>query len=289
MMVNDIDSENIMTWVGRQQVTFDHVAEAPIKGMQATLNHKSTTDLAGFILPSPWHWLYFLPTAPTTELGEDGHEKRGGFLPPVSLPRRMWAGGDIELVSPLNFGDHIKKISTIFDIKQKHGKSGELVFVTVNHEIYAGERLAIKERQDIVYLDVSDNKPRPVVPSEEVHLSRIVDPTEAMLFRYSALTFNAHRIHYDRAYAEKEGYSDLVVHGPLIVTLLLDFLREIFPDAKLENFNFRGIKPLLVTAPFVLEACLMEEELNQKKILLWAKDSDGAVTMRLEAYIKIRS
>ena len=295
---NVLDSGNPMTWIGCQEDIDDRVTEAPIKGMQATLNHKIMNDLEGSELPALWHWLYFLPSFQTSKSGADGHVERGGFFPPISLPCRMWAGGIVEFISPLKVGDNIKKISTITNIEHKVGKKGELVFVTVNHHIYQGKQLAIRERQDLVYRGITSPdtaKKNLIFSKEKAQWSVVINPTELMLFRYSALTFNAHRIHYDKDYAiGVENYEGLVVQGPLIVTLLLDTFFNIHPNVKIEKIKFRGVRPLFVTLPFWLEGCWVGQDIDspegnskQKKILLWAKDVDGAVAMQAEVYVAL--
>jgi 3-methylfumaryl-CoA hydratase len=186
-------------------------------------------------LPELWHWLYFLPHARQSEIGPDGHPKRGGFLPPVPLPRRMWAGGRLEWIKPLVVGDAIERTSTIQSVTHKSGRTGDLIFVLVRHEISNAAGIALTEEHDIVYRDAPAPDDKPVTPTaapSDATWTKTIHPDDVLLFRYSALTFNGHRIHYDRRYVtEVEGYPGLIVHGPLIATLLVDLVRQSIPGA----------------------------------------------------------
>ncbi len=292
-----VQLDKLKSWIGRQETRFDEVTPSPVSMMSATLDRQPPDELTDYALPALWHWLYFLSATAASELAEDGHAKKGRFLPPVPLSRRMWAGGELEFAAPLKVGDVIKRVSTITDVSHKTGSSGELVFVSVNHDIYNGEHCLIRERQDIVYRDrpgVNAPPPRHVRPPAPALWSNTVKPSPALLFRYSALTFNAHRIHYDLDYAVKvDGYDDLVVHGPLVATLLLDLLLEMCPTAVIHSFDYRGLRPLLANAEFDVEGCFAEPgdrilEAEHKSVLLWAKDAQGWVTMRAQADVTIR-
>ena len=234
-------------WVGRSEVAYDVIADAPARGLAATLNRAGEISTEpGSAIPGLFLWLYFLKFAPMSEVGPDGHPKRGGFLPPVELPRRMWAGSRCQFHAPVRIGDRVEKRSTIQKISAKSGKSGELVFVSVRHATYAEGRLAMEEDQDIVYMGIPEkfNYPNPIVahPGDWRESLRI-DPV--LLFRFSALTFNGHRIHYDRRYAmEVEKYPGLVVHGPLQAVLLFDAACRHAPDQIPARFDFRGVRPL---------------------------------------------
>jgi len=207
---------------------------APMRGLSATLDRNDPEPKLGDALPPLWHWLYFLPHTQQSELGPDGHAAKGGFLPLVPLPRRMWAGSRFEWHSPICVGDTIARTSSVQSVQHKIGKSGDLVFVKVLHELRNGAQLCLSEEHDIVYKSAPlENEvaaqPTPaaklLVPELELWQREVV-PDDVLLFRYSALTFNGHRIHYDRAYVtQQEGYPGLVVHGPLIATLLVDLLR----------------------------------------------------------------
>jgi 3-methylfumaryl-CoA hydratase len=251
--------------------------------LSATLDRDDPPPQAGDPLPPLWHWLYFLPLHRQSELAPDGHAARGGFLPPVPLPRRMWAGGRIEFHHPLRVAQEIARTSRIVDVKHKQGRSGPLVFVLVRHEIRTAEGLAITEEHDIVYRDharhVSAQQPAP----KDCAWQRTVHPDDVLLFRYSALTFNGHRIHYDRRYAtEVEGYPGLVVHGPLIATFLLDLLRRNLPHANVTRFAFRALSPLFDAEPFMVCG---QPGGDGSVVRLWAKDAAGGLAMEASAQV----
>ncbi len=251
--------------------------------MSATLDRDDAAPVAGSDVPPLWHWLYFLPLARHSDIGIDGHPKRGGFLPPVSLPRRMWAGGRLEFHHPMRVGEEISRTSRIAEVSGKEGRSGTLVFVTVQHEIFDSRGLALTEEHDIVYrenprADAPVPKPQPA-PTDEA-FSREVVPDPVLLFRYSALTFNGHRIHYDRPYVtEVEGYPGLIVHGPLIATLLLDLLRRHRPQARVCRFSFRAVRPIFDIHPFTV--CGRPD--GDGRVELWARDHQGCLAMEASA------
>jgi len=270
-------------WLGRTTQLDDVVTAAPAKAMSATLDRDDPPPAAGQALPPLWHWLYFLPCERQSEIGADGHPKRGSFLPPVTLPRRMWAGGRLQFLAPLRIGDAVRRTSRIADISSKQGRTGPLVFVRVRHEIASGDSLALTEEHDIVYREAPQAgafaEAPPQAPGGE-QFGRSVTPDPVLLFRYSALTFNAHRIHYDRSYVtEVEGYPGLIVHGPLIATLLVDLLRRERPEARLSAFEFRAMSPLFDTAPF--SVCGRFDD--TKHASLWARGSQGRLAMQASA------
>lgn len=273
-----IDINHLKQWEGKQENREDVISLSTARAMAATLDWEQM-PVGGEMLPKPWHWLYFLPHARQSQIGTDGHPKKGGFLPPVPLPRRMWASGKVSFKDDLRVGDSVKKVSTVKSVSHKQGGSGNLVFVTVGHEIYCGDTLAICEDQNIVYREESDPNappPKPMAPPEIAQFSREIYPDPVLLFRFSALTFNSHRIHYDRDYAvNEEGYSGLVVHGPLSATLLLDLVRREFPDASIQQYDYRAVRPLLDGNAFQVQACRAEDTLS-----LWAVDHQGAMTMQ---------
>jgi 3-methylfumaryl-CoA hydratase len=276
----DLNINHLREWVGRTETISDQITSVPIAALSATLDRNDPLPNAGDPLPPLWSWLYFLPLHRHSEIDNDGHAKRGGFLPPVSLPRRMFAGGRFQFHRPLRVGDHISRTSTIADVSYKEGRTGPLVFVAVRHEIQNSEGLAVIEEHDIVYRGDSTGsggvQKTQTAPSAAAW-TREIQPDAVMLFRYSALTFNGHRIHYDRKYAtEVEGYPGLVVHGPLIATLLLDLLRRNLPDATVARFAFRAVDPLFDTAPF--SVCGRVEQ-DEKSIRLWASDAAGHLAM----------
>lgn len=281
--MNDINIAELQGWIGKRETLVDRITPFQVNGLSAVLGYPESQAKPGAELPQPWHWMYFLPTVSATEIDVDGHPKRGGFLPPVPLPRRMWAGSSLDFLSPVIVGEPVERVSTIEDVVSKSGSTGPLVFVTVSHEVYCGDKLAIRERQNLVYREAStNNTPPPAKPAPaEAQWSRNVTADSVMLFRYSALTFNGHRIHYDRDYAtQQEGYSGLVVHGPLTATLLLDLLFREVPGAKLSSFNFRGISPLIDTQVISLQGCRQGSQVK-----LWALNGSGALAMSAEAIL----
>jgi 3-methylfumaryl-CoA hydratase len=271
-------------WVGRSESRQDQITLTPIAALSATLDRDDPYPQAGDPLPPLWHWLYFLPIHRQSEIGPDGHPKRGGFLPPVPLPRRMWAGSRLEFHHPLRVGETVSRVSRIADVEHKEGRAGPLVFVLVRHEISNPQGLALIEEHDIVYREnpkPGDPTSKPQAAPTEHAWERTIHPDDVLLFRYSALTFNGHRIHYDRRYVtEVEGYPGLVVHGPLIATLLLDLLRRKLPDASVARFAFRAVSPLFDIAPF--SVCGTPER-DGKTVKLWARNADGALAMEATA------
>jgi 3-methylfumaryl-CoA hydratase len=237
-------SEEWADWIGRQEQAGDELAASRCNALLSALGETSRLT-KGDPLPLLYHWLYFWDVKPPAALGEDGHPARGGFLPPVPLPRRMWAGGRLNFLQQLRIGEPITRISTIRNITTKTGRSGQLVFVTVQHEVSGAQGVAIVEEQDLVYRD-----PAPAAsvaaagtPSPNGAWHRSVDPDSVLLFRYSALTMNGHRIHYDRPYAvAEEAYPGLVVHGPLQATLLADLAVKNL-SSPIKTFSFRGQTP----------------------------------------------
>ena len=279
-----LDIDYLRQWIGKSESRDDHITLTPIAALSATLDRDDPAPRVGSILPPLWHWLYFLPLHRHSEIGPDGHAKRGGFLPPVPLPRRMWAGGRLQFLRPLRAGSVINRISHIDNLTVKEGRTGPLVFVQVRHVIADNEGVAIIEEHDIVYRDLpksGDSVPQPQAAPEDQDWLREIHPDDVLLFRYSALTFNGHRIHYDRRYVtEVEGYPGLIVHGPLIATLLVDLLRRNLPGASLSSFSFRAVKPVFDIAPFSVCGRL---EPDGKTVKLWAKDAEGWLTMEATA------
>lgn len=273
-------------WIGKTESLTDTLTPIPVAALSATLDRDDPPPSTGDALPPIWHWLYFLPIYRQSEVGPDGHARRGGFLPPVPLPRRMWAGSRFAFHYPLRIGDNVTRNSHIVDVTEKQGRSGSLVFVLVRHEITNAQGLALTEEHDIVYRE----QPKPgeqapaFTPAPTDHAwIREITPDPVLLFRYSALTFNGHRIHYDRSYVtEVEGYPGLVVHGPLIATLLLDHLRRNLSQANVTRFAFRAIKPIFDTER--LFVCGKPEG-GGKTIKLWAKNAEGALCMDASAII----
>jgi 3-methylfumaryl-CoA hydratase len=270
-----MDILHLREWIGRTETVRDEVTRVPAHALAAMLDRNDPPLEAGDELPPLWHWLYCLPLHRQSELAEDGHAKRGGFLPPVELPRRMWAGGRFEFHRPLRIGDEIERVSRISDVSFKEGRSGPLVFLVVRHEILDNQGLALVEEQDIVYRGKVTSSTAPQSAPLGAVWERMIEPGDVLLFRYSALTFNAHRIHYDRRYAtEVESYPGLVVHGPLLATLLLDLLRRHLPSARVKQFSFRASSPLFDTAPFRIYG-----RPDREVVRLWAANEHGGLAM----------
>ena len=278
-----MDLDHLRDWIGRTEQRSDDVTATPVAALSATLDRDDAAPLPGTDVPPLWHWLYFTPLARHGEIGPDGHPKRGGFLPPVPLPRRMWAGGRLEFHHPLRLGDEITRHSRIAGVDIKHGRSGSLVFVTVRHEVHNAQGLAIGEEHDIVYRDApaadAVAPPPQAAPADET-FRRLITPDPVLLFRYSALTFNSHRIHYDRPYVTQvEGYPGLIVHGPLIATLLLDLLRRERPDVRVKRFSFKALRPVFDIHTFTVCGRLD----GASAVQLWTRDHEGWLTMQATA------
>ncbi len=280
--MSEIDIEHLQQWVGKQETREDVLALGTVRAMAATLDWETVPNI-GDKLPAPWHWLYFLAAERQSRIGSDGHPQRGGFLPPVTLPRRMWASGKIQFAQPLHIGDNVKRVSTVTSVTHKVGGSGDLVFVVVRHEIYARGQLAVSEDQNIVYrADPTPDAPAlpAVAPRQVAEFGRELLADPVLLFRFSALTFNSHRIHYDRDYAiNEEGYAGLVVQGPLSATLLLDLVRSEARAAgvsgDIESYDYRALRPLIAGHPFQVQGCRDEQGVS-----LWVVDHTGAMSMQ---------
>lgn len=279
--------DKLKDWVGRTQATEDLAAPFPVRALAATFDAGDPEPRSGDPLPPLWHWLYFLDAAPQSKIGADGHAERGDFLPPVPLPRRMWAGGRLQFNHPLQVGDEVTRLSRIADVNVKRGRSGALVFVTVRHEVNNARGLALSEEHDIVYRDhpvPGAPQPEPPAAPAVAAFSRAIVPDPVLLFRYSALTFNGHRIHYDRPYVtEVEGYPGLIVHGPLIATLLLDLLRRERPEARVRRFVFKAMRPVFDIHPFSVCGQPEARAHGEPRVSLWARDHQGFLAMQAHA------
>lgn len=244
------DIQHLRQWIGRKELHHDVATPQPVAAMSATLDRRDPVPRDGNAIPEGWHWLYFLENIPASDLGHDGHTKRGGFLPPVTLPRRMWAGGRLEFRRPIHIGEQLARESEVMSVDAKSGKSGDMIFVMVRHTVRASGEVAVVEEHDIVYRDVAKpgataaqttpaaGNPAPAHPAWQHEIM----PDEAMLFRYSALIFNAHRIHYDLDFCRAEGYPGLLVHGPLQTTLLLDLCRR-HAGKPVRKLDYRAVSP----------------------------------------------
>ena len=242
-------------WVGRTEQAIDHISLVQTRQLAAILDmdvpEQAIAGLAdGGPLPPLWHWLAFLPAVPMSGLGSDGHPARGGFLPPVPLKRRMWAGGRLQFFAPVRIGAALERHSEILKVSEKSGGTGRMVFVTVRHQILCDGALAVSEEQDIVYVAMPDRfrPPAPVAAPETPDWQEDVAVDTVRLFRFSAVTFNAHRIHYDLDYAQRvEKYPGLVVHGPLQAILLMQAARRYRGGDWPAAFSFRGVRPAFHT------------------------------------------
>lgn len=277
-----LNADTLSGWTGRSESVEDRLDPLTARKMQVTLD-QAPTLAAGNALPPFWHYLYFNPLVQASDLGPDGHEKRGRFLPPVALPRRMWAGGRIEIARPLHLGTPAIKVSTIRSVRMTEGKTGQLCFVTVEHALRGAGDTCLTETQNIVYRQApAPGAPRPAGPPAPAGAmwSEVVTLDQVALFRYSALIFYGHRVHYDADYTRAvEGYPGLLVHGPLIASLLAAFgMRHAPSGARLTAIEIRAQSPLFANRPFHLEGCAKGDTLA-----LWARSSEGeaAMTLRL--------
>lgn len=275
-----MDLGTYQAWLGKKEEQTQAVDPWPVRGLLAALDESPLVQ-SGDLAPLLSHWLYFGPTVPQSLIAEDGHPERGGFLPPVALPRRMWASSDIVFRRRMTIGEAVRKTARIADISLKEGGSGPLVFVKVanSYATETGEELLLEETQTLVYRD-QPKADEPSPPAKRAPAaadwSERVRTDEAMLFRYSAVTFNAHRIHYDRPYTiDVEGYPNVVVQGQLTATLMLRALVRAHPDRTVNSFSFRGVKPLFCGESFHVEGVATDTG----RMELWARDDDGIIRM----------
>jgi 3-methylfumaryl-CoA hydratase len=281
-MTDALDLNHLRQWIGRSTEASDTVTAQLVRGLRATLFLDIGEPKSGDAAPFTVHWCLAQPVAPMSELGPDGHPARGGFLPPVPLPRRMWAGGELEWLDTLRVGDEATRHSEIADVTMKTGSTGTLCFVAVKHTISTARGVAIRERQDIVYRDVPTGAQPPAKPSaappaaahRETHMA---DPV--LLFRYSALTFNGHRIHYDRDYVTKvEGYPGLIFHGPMQAALLVEYAARLHGGAVPKKFTYRGVQPLFDGSEFSVNANATDAGME-----LWTANAAAQPTMKANA------
>ncbi|MGB3042537.1 MAG: MaoC family dehydratase N-terminal domain-containing protein [Xanthobacteraceae bacterium] len=280
-MTDTLDLDHLRQWIGRTEEASDIVSAQLVKALRATLFLDIGEPKPGDAAPFTTHWCLAQPVYPMSMLGPDGHPTRGGFLPPVPLPRRMWAGGELQFIEPLRVGDEATRASRIADVTVKSGSTGTLCFVSVEHTISTARGVAIRERQDIVYREMPTGgknaapaKPAAAPPAAKHRQTHISDPV--LLFRYSALTFNGHRIHYDRDYVTKvEGYPGLIFHGPMQAALLVEFAAHLHGGTAPKKFSYRGLQPLFEGGEFSVNANEVAEGLD-----IWVANADGAPTMR---------
>ena len=282
------DWPRLQDWVGRTEAREDVVAAGRVKGLAATLD-LDQAPRTGEPLPPGWHWMFFntASAALARDIGADGHPKRGGFLPDVPLPRRMWAGGRLAYSErAIRVGEAIRRSSEIAKVDVKEGRSGTLVFVLVKHRIEGAGGGSIDEEHDIVYREApAPGAPAPAPPPAPAGAvwTQAIRPDPVLLFRYSALTFNGHRIHYDQPYVTQvEGYPGLIVHGPLISTLLLELLRHKTAGRRLDHYSFRAVSPLFDTAGFSVNGI---PDADGRSAKLWATGPQGQLAMEATAVI----
>ena len=257
-------------WIGRTEEARDHLSVNLIKRIAATFGEP--TPAIGEPLPPLWQWCFFQEPVFESQLGGDGHPARGGFLPPADNRNRMWAGGRVEFLRSLKVGADAHRLSTILHIEEKHGRTGSLLFVTVRHDYSQQGELCVREEQDIVYREPNPPKLNSGDAPEQGDWNEVIEPTPTLLFRYSAVTFNGHRIHYDYPYVtDTEGYSGLVVHGPMIATFNLRAFIRANPDRHVRHFAYRGVRPLNVPAAFRVGGRVVEPG----KAQLWAGNDAG--------------
>jgi len=270
-------------WVGRTETQTDHVTLPAIERLAATLDRADPAPRMGDVLPRGWYSILFPRVVRQSEIGADGHPKRGDFLPPVPLPRRMFAGRRTSFHSDLRIGDEVRKDSAIASVEAKQGRQGPMVFVTVRAEISSPRGLAIVEEQDIVYRGEPDPNAPPAAPQPAPGTalwSSSITPDEVMLFRYSALTFNGHRIHYDHPYVTRvEGYPGLVMNGGLTTLLLYELARE-RARGPVAAMHSRNVRPLFANRPIALCG---EPAADGKTAALWALDAGGALALSAQA------
>ena len=279
-----LDIAPLRQWIGRQETVGDSVPPFPAAALAATLDRDDAPGI-GEPLPPLWHWIYFRELHKHAELAENGHAGLGGFLPPVPLPRRMFAGARVSFPRPLRIGEQARRVSTLADVSLKKGGGGDLIFVRVHHEIAGAGEPAIIEEQDLVYREAprpGQPEPAPLHPPAKAVWKHEIKTDVALLFRYSALLFNAYRIHYDRPFALEQGYVGLVVHGQLIATLLADLVRR-NTDRPIKAFRFRAVRPLVDGSP-----CLVCGVPNGSTVNLWAEEGNGTLVMQAEAHLSDR-
>lgn len=275
----NLDIDHLRQWIGHEQDDEEVLSSTLVRQFNATFDRVSGTK-TGDAAPLLIHFCLAQPISPTAELGPDGHPARGGFLPPVPLPRRMWAGGAFRFHSDIRIGETVRRHSVIRDVTLKQGRTGPLCFVTVEHEINSDGRICLTERQDIVYRE-APKEARATAQPEAAPLgshSRQIEPTAPLLFRYSAMTFNGHRIHYDNPYVTQvENYPGLIVHGPMQATLLCQLAADINGTAP-QSFRFRSLSPIFDDADFTINA-----EAEGDALKLWTARLGGPVAMEAHA------
>ncbi|MBH1974678.1 MAG: MaoC family dehydratase N-terminal domain-containing protein [Rhodobacteraceae bacterium] len=277
----DLDVDNLKRWIGAERISHDTITPRLAASLAAVLD--APTNLSdGDAAPVGIHWCLSPEVVPMHALGPDGHPARGDFLPPVPLPRRMWAGGELLFSGDFRVGDTVRRRSQVTDVAVKSGRSGVLCFVTVRHDYSTPRGLALQERHDIVYRGMTEGKaesPAALIAAPKAEKTHSIAATPVLLMRYSAATFNGHRIHYDRSYCQtEESYPGLVVHGPLQATYLLQLACQMNANTFPARFSFRGLQPLFDGAPFSVNGKQTGPDTS-----LWVENASGAMTMQASA------
>ncbi len=276
-------SDQYDAWIGKQSSTDALVTAYQADALTATLDRDDAPYKEGDAIPPGWHLFYIREVVKLKDTAEDGHPKRGDFLPPIDLPRRMWAGTQATYHKPIHVGETIRNVTTIEAVTPKVGKTGNLVFLKLKHEISGDDGVATTEMQDVVYREEAQPgavAPEPPPAPAEAVWKRTIHPSPVLLFRYSALTMNSHRIHYDRTYVtEVEKYPGLLVHGPLTFTLLLDLFRRENPESTLKTFAVRAVSPIYDTHDFTVEG----KPGDAGEATLWALNNEGRLAMSAKA------
>lgn len=280
-MNTDLDLDNLRQWIGREEAACDVLTPALVARFEATLGGEPGDFQGGDVAPQLIHFCLCQPAVPITLLGDDGHPTRGGFLPPVPLPRRMWAASEIEFLRDLRVGEEIERRSRVVGVAAKSGRTGSLCFVEIEHVISSAGKAAVSERQTLVYREAAHRTPvAPPFAAPAQDATAVIDTSTALLFRYSALTFNSHRIHYDLPYAiDEERYPALVVQGPLQATLLVRLAARENSGNRPCRFSFRGVAPAFSGAPLNLHA----DTLDNGTMALWTSQGEGVVAMQATA------
>jgi 3-methylfumaryl-CoA hydratase len=276
-------SDQYDAWIGKQSSTEALVTAYQADALTATLDRDDAPYREGDAIPPGWHLFYIREVVKLADTAEDGHPKRGDFLPPIDLPRRMWAGTQATYHKPIHVGETIRNVTSIEAVTPKVGKTGNLVFLKLKHEISGEDGVATTEIQDVVYREEAQPgavAPEPPPAPAGAVWKRTIHPSPVLLFRYSALTMNSHRIHYDRSYVtEVEKYPGLLVHGPLTFTLLLDLFRRENPEMTLKSFAVRAVSPIYDTHDFTIEGAPGDAG----EAALWALNNDGRLAMSAKA------
>lgn len=279
-----VDQDTLKEWIGRTETAEDQVTAAPLAGMAATLDHEPPVLKPGDAAPAGAHWMYFHARVPQSQLDSRGHPSSDDFMPPAPLPRRMWGGGRLSFHQPLRVDERIERVSTIKNITAKQGRSGALVFVLVHHAVTGEDGLAVEEEHDIVYREAAKPNappPKPQPAPSDAAWSQTVEPDPTQLFRFSALTFNAARIHYDRRFVmEVEKYPGLIVNARLVGMMLIEQSQARFAGRPMTGFDFRFGRPLFDTGPFTIAGTPGDDG---DSATLWAADEEGNLSLNAEA------